>query len=190
VSTSRVSCMVAVTKSPSGLGNINLFSCCLILIFQWLELSKMASREVNTRRRERGELPPQRIMNTFSLCQLCASMTAELDNAKQLNSRQGFKYLSRRELALSSRYCTFCFWLWAQLHRTWKPGSPGDLYMFATGRDSIIDVLTRLPGDMPKIRSVSMRQEGWLGRADHIEGRVKFPVGTPRSYRQPNSARF
>lgn len=131
-------------------------------------------------------------VETFLLCQKCAYMTSDSRNAKLLNSRQGFNHSSRQELALSSRYCTFCFWLWSQLHRTWKPGSHTHLYIFAKGEDAVIEVVRPMnKGDlMPSIESVSMRQEGWLRRTDQIEGKILSPAGTPSESRQPSCAKF
>jgi hypothetical protein len=58
------------------------------------------NRAMESRHRN-DEKPAQN--DAFSICPKCISMTSGTQNAKTLNSKQGFKHSSPRELALSSR---------------------------------------------------------------------------------------
>ena len=79
---------------------------------------------------------------------------------------------------ISSRSCTFCFWIWSQLHRAWKPGSPGHFYLMCTCRDRVERILVLR--QMSRPQSLRIFQVQWgMARQDHqIEAEVKFLTGT------------
>jgi hypothetical protein len=79
--------------------------------------------------------------DAFFLREICISMTSYTQNAKTLNSKQGFKHSLRQELALSSQTCRLRFWIWSQLHRKWRPGAAGTLYLTFTGREKIVSII-------------------------------------------------
>jgi hypothetical protein len=122
------------------------------------------------------------------LCKKCASMTSDTRNAETLNSKQGFRHSSRQELALSSRDCRFCFWLWSQLYKKWGPGSRGTLYLKSTGKEKWFQIIKVREDGRPYIDTISVRDG--LDTGDLVQGEVKFSADMPGAEEQLNIAKF
>ena len=111
---------------------------------------------------------------SFFLCEKCVAMTSDTHNAEKLNTQEGFRHSSRQDLALSSRNCRFCFWLWSQLHRKWETKSLGILYLSSTGKERLNQVIKVKEDGQRYIATVSIRNG--LDVGDLVHGEVRYPT--------------